>query len=448
MRLFIAIAVCVTALVSCSSGDYAKVTSDPFLYSKTVKKLNDIVLENNFPPMIGSRNYVYANIAAFECIAAGDSNFRSLAGQIKHMPEMPKPEPGKKIDFNLAAMLALTKVGNAVTFPEGSMMGYYDELIKKVDDAGMPDDMLEDTKAFSDKVFKAVMDWSKKDNYAQTRSASKYTVTDEDGRWVPTPPSYTSALEAHWMEIRTMVLDSASQCKPVPAPKFDLKDTTGKFYKDVMEVKTVIDNLTDEQKHMADFWDDNPFKMNVSGHVMFATKKFSPGGHWMNIVGIAAEKANSDFATTVYAYAKTSIALFDGFISCWDEKYRSNLIRPETVINKYIDPEWRPYIQTPPFPSYVSGHSVISAAAAEVMTDIYGQNFAYTDTSEIEFGIPHRSFKSFHDAAIEASWSRLYGGIHYRCDLEEGNKSGIQVGKLVVDRLKMRNRTEGVLTRK
>lgn len=448
MRLSIALVAVFAALVSCKSGDYKKVTADPILYSKTVKKLNNIVLENNFPPMIASRNYVYATIAAYECVVAGDSTYRSLHGQIRHMPEMPKADPAKPVDFQLAALLAFTKVGNAVTFPEGSMMAYYEELTEKADDAGMPGDMLDNTKEFSDRMFQAVMDWAKKDNYAQTRSASKYTVTDEDGRWVPTPPSYTSALESHWMEIRSMVLDSASQCKPVAAPRFDMTDTTGVFYKSVMEVKNVTDNLTEEQKHIADFWDDNPFKMNVSGHVMFATKKFSPGGHWMNIVGIAAEKAGSDFNTTVYAYAKTAIALFDGFISCWDEKYRSNLIRPETVINKYVDPEWRPYIQTPPFPSYVSGHSVISAAAAEVMSDIYGDKFVYTDTSEIEFGIPHRSFTSFRDAAQEASWSRLYGGIHYRFDLEEGNKQGITLGKMVVERLRMRRNSDAVLTRK
>jgi hypothetical protein len=449
MRLNLVLAAAVAViLVSCKDKDYNKVTGDPILYSKTVKKLNDIVLENNFPPMIAARNYVYANIAAYECIVAGDSSYVTLAGQIKHMPPMPAPDPGKKIDFQLAAMLAFTKVGNAVTFPEGSMMAYYDGILEKADDAGMPSEVLDNTKEFSDKVFMAIMDWSKKDNYAQTRSASKYTVTDEEGRWVPTPPSYTSALESHWMEIRTLVLDSAGQCRPAPAPKFNIKDTASVFYKATMEVKDVGDHLTEEEKHIADFWDDNPFKMNVSGHVMFATKKFSPAGHWMNIVGIAAEKAKSDFNSTVYAYTKSSIALFDAFISCWEEKFRSNVIRPETVINKYVDPEWRPYIQTPPFPSYTSGHSVISGSVAEVMTDIFGDNFNYTDTSEIEFGIPHRSFTSFRQAALEASWSRMFGGIHYRFDLENGNKEGIEVGRLVVDKIRMRKNSNSILTRK
>lgn len=430
-------ALCVL-FVSCRQKEYSMNSSEALLYCKTVKKLNDIVLENNFPPMIGSRNYVYANIAAYECISAGDSSYRSLSGLIRHMPEMPKPNPAKTVDYPLAALLAFTKVGNAVTFPEGSMMGYYDELLKKFEEAGMPEETINNSKDFSDAVVNAVMAWSKKDNYAQTRSASKYTVTDEDGRWVPTPPMYASAVESHWMEIRPLVLDSASACSAVRPPKFNMKDTLSEFYKSALEVKLIGDSLTEEQKHIADFWDDNPFNMNVHGHVMFATKKFSPPGHWMNIVGIASQKAKSDFNATVYAYTKTAIALFDGFISCWDEKYRSNVVRPETVINKYIDADWRPRIQTPPFPSYVSGHAVVSAAAAEVLTDMYGESFSYTDTSEIEFGIPERTFSSFRDAAVEASLSRLYGGIHYRFDNQEGNKVGRRLGELVVTRLQMR----------
>ena len=134
--------------LSCRQKDYTKAVHDPLLYAKTVKKLNDIVLENNFPPMIASRNYAYANIAAYECIVAGDSNYISLHHLIKHMPAMPAPVEGKRVDYSLAALLAFTKVGNAVTFPEGSMMGYYDELVEKADDAGMPGDMLENSKEF------------------------------------------------------------------------------------------------------------------------------------------------------------------------------------------------------------------------------------------------------------------------------------------------------------
>ncbi len=424
--------------ISCQEKDYKAYTSNPFLFSKTVKKLNDVVLENNFPPMIASRNYAYASIAAYECVAAGDSTYQSLSGQIKHLPAMPKPTAGVTIDYSLAALLAFTKVGNAVTFPEGSLMNYYESLKQSADSAGMSADVLKNTVAFSDSIVATVLAWSKKDNYAQTRTSSRYTVLDSPGRWVPTPPQYTSGVEPHWREIRTLVLDSASECMPVRPPVFDINNKNSVYYKALLEVKSIGDSLTDEQKHIADFWDDNPFKLVVTGHAQYAVKKFSPPGHWMNVVGIAAQKAKANFSATVAAYAETSIAMFEAFISCWDEKYRSNYVRPETIINKYVSADWRPYIQTPPFPSYTSGHATVSAATAEVLTAHFGENLSFTDTSLLEFGIKNREIKSFRSAAAEAAMSRLYGGIHYRFDNENGAVAGKKVGELVIRRLRLK----------
>ena len=225
-------------LQSCKQEkNYQAFTHDPVLYSRTVKKLNDIVLENNFPPVIASRNYVYANIAAYEVVAAGyDSAYQSLAGQVKDLPAVPKWSGGA-IDYPLAALLAFTIVGNAVTFPEGSMMEYHDYLLKEASKQGMSDEMIANSKAYGEKVSAHIMAWAKKDNYAQTRSAEKYTVLEEDGRWVPTPPMYAQGMEAHWKEIRPLVLDSSSVCKPPPPPKFDIKDTTSVYYKNLMIVK-------------------------------------------------------------------------------------------------------------------------------------------------------------------------------------------------------------------
>ena len=443
--LFWLLALAVSVL-ACKQQNYQRYSSDPILYCKTVKKLNDVVLYNNFPPVIASRNYAYANIAAYECIAAGDSSYRSLSGQIKHLPAMPQPAAGDRPDFHLAALLAFVKVGNAVTFPEGVLLDYYDELKEGADDAGMPSDVLHATVAFSDTIAAVVMKWSKGDNYAQTRSAERYTVTSEEGRWTPTPPAYAQGMEPFWSNIRTLALDSSSQFLPPPPPKYVMKDTSAQFCQEVMEVKRVVEQLTTEQKHIADFFDDNPFNLHVTGHVMYATKKFSPPGHWMNIVGIAAQKSGADFSKTVAAYTETSIALFDAFIACWKVKYQSNSVRPETVINSLLDPSWQPYIQTPPFPGYVSGHSVISAASAEVMTDYFGDNFAYRDSSEREFGIADRTFRSFRHAADEASLSRLYGGIHFRCDLEQGSLLGRKLGAHIVQKLELKIKNQQQLS--
>ena len=420
-------------------SDYRKITQDPMLYCKTVYQLNSVVMNNNFSPIVASRNYLYANIAAYECIAGGyPDKYNSLAGQVKGLTSVPKPQTGKAVDFEFAAFLAFCKLGEAVTFPAGSMQEYVDSVVTLVRDHGMPGDVYDNTLAFADTVSSVIMEWSKKDMYLQTRTFPKYSVLDSPGRWIPTPPSYASAMEPWWHKIRPLVLDSANQFR-VPKPlKFDLKDTTSRYYKEVMAVKNAGDSLTEEQKHIAEFWDDNPFKMNVTGHVMFGTKKFSPPGHWMGIVGIAAMKAKVDYPTTVYAYAITSAALFDAFIQCWDEKFRHNTARPETVINKYIDPDWRPFLQTPPFPEYTCGHSTCSSAAAEALTSVFGDNFAYTDTTETEFGIKPRSFRSFRHAADENNWARFYGGIHFHNSCIVSTEYGKKVGDLVVDKLKMK----------
>ncbi len=215
-------------------------------------------------------------------------------------------------------------------------------------------------------------------------------------------------------------------------------DKDSPFYKEAKEVMDIGNELTEEQKEIAMFWDCNPFMMNVKGHVMFATKKISPGGHWMNITHVACKKANKSFVESAEAYVSVSVALMDGFISCWDEKYRSNLVRPETYINQYIDENWTPLLQTPPFPEYTSGHSVISNAAAVNLTKLFGENFAFTDSTEIEFGMPARSFDSFMDASAEAAVSRLYGGIHYRLACDVGITEGRELGKFVADKLKTR----------
>ena len=163
----------------------------------------------------------------------------------------------------------------------------------------------------------------------------------------------------------------------------------------------------------------------------------------MGITAIAARKAGADLMVSAEAYARVAMALADGFISCWEEKYRWNLVRPETVINRFLDEGWQPLLQTPPFPEYTSGHSVISTAAAVVLTDQFGAAFAFTDSTEFAYGLPVRSFPSFEAAAAEAAVSRLYGGIHYRMAIEEGVRQGRRVGELVVSRVRTRAATPG-----
>jgi len=427
-------------LVGCQKeNDYEKIFDDPKLYCSTVHELNTIVMGNNFSPMVASRNYLYAAIAGYEVVAAANPDkYISLAGQLRGLGPLPKPKPGAQINFNLAALMAYCRLGESVTFPAGSMKYWVDSLKKLAIDHGMPTNMLDNSIAFSDTVSSVIMNWSKKDNYLETRGASEYAVNDSPGRWIPTPPAYSSAAEPHWREIRALVLDSVNEFMPDPPYPFNVTNPSDPYYKEVRLIEKTVDSLTPEQAWIADFWDDNPFKLNVSGHLMFGTKKFSPPGHWMGVVGIAAIKSGADFQQTVYAYAKTSIALFDAFIQCWNIKYIYSTIRPESVIDKYFNANWRPHLQTPPFPEYTCGHCTISSAASEVLTEIFGDHFSYTDSTELEFGIPSRSYTSFRDAARETKDSRFFGGIHYRYCCDRSNLMGRELGDLVVNRVKMK----------
>jgi len=441
MKQYLWVALLGCIVISCKQKPqgYQEITHNPLLFTNTVHELNQVVMGNNFGPVVASRNYLYASVAAYEIVAAGwPDRFNSLGGQLHGLGTTPKPDKDKEIDFAFASILAFCKLGEAVTFPEGSMRAYTDSIKGLVKEHGMPESVYNNSIAYADTVSEFILAWSKKDKYAETRSYPKYNVIDSPGRWVPTPPAYSSALEPYWNSIRSLVVDSVNEFIPHPPYPFNMKDKNSPYYREVKMVQDVVDSLTPEQTHIADFWDDNPLKLNVSGHVMFDTKKFSPGGHWMGIAGIAAYKSKADFPTTVCGFAKTAIAMFDAFIECWNIKYIYNTIRPESVINKYIDQEWQPHLQTPPFPEYTCGHCTISAASAEALTSVYGDNFSYTDSTELEFGIPNRSFTSFREAALETMMSRFYGGIHYHYCCELSHTMGQKIGDLVVARLKMK----------
>ena len=246
-------------------------------------------------------------------------------------------------------------------------------------------------------------------------------------------------IEPHWQEIRTMVLDSSNQFPPKGPLVFDLKKGSP-FQKQLNEVFELTNNLTREQVDIAKFWDCNPYVTHHKGHSMFATKKITPGGHWIGITSVATRQAKSSFEDTVNAYANVSISLFDAFISCWDEKWKTLIVRPETLINQYYDEEWLPLLQTPPFPEYTSGHSVISRAAAVTLTDLFGQDFQFTDTTEVMYGLPERSYNSFLHASEEAAISRLYGGIHYMMAITEGVEQGQKVGDYIVNKIQTKRK--------
>jgi len=426
-------------LFSCSGDNdewRTKVERPDFLH-RSVKQVTDVIVHDIFSPPVAARIYTYMSIAGYEVAIHQDEKYVTLAGQLKGLEPVPAPEEGVEYCYQLASVQAMLKVGRTLVFSEDKMDGFYEKIMQEFKDTDIPDDVYERSIAYGIQVADHIIAWSGKDNYKQSRSFPKYSILDDPATWKPTPPAYMDAIEPHWNKIRTFGIDSAAQFKPKPPTPFSIEKESP-FYKEAMEVYTIGKNLTPEQRDIAFFWDCNPFVMNVKGHVMFATKKISPGGHWMNITHVACAKTKANFLQSAEAYVRVSMALFDGFVSCWDEKYRSKLIRPETYINQYIDENWVPVLQTPPFPEYTSGHSVISGSAAVTLTKLFGENFSFTDSTEIEFGLTSRTFKSFEEACDEAAISRMYGGIHYRPAFENGLTEGKAVGTYILSKVKTR----------
>ncbi|MBB4077809.1 hypothetical protein GGR28_000410 [Lewinella aquimaris] len=447
MKLYIRIVpLFIVAVLATSCGEdinpnYQEEVAQPEFFHRSVKQLTDVIVHDIFSPPVASRIYAYSSIAGYEALAAGDPNLKSLAGQVSHLAPAPPPPANTEIAFPLAAVAAQLKVGKSLIFSEDKMDEFKGVLYAEVRKVGMPSTVFDASVAYGEAVADHIIKWYAGDMYKQTRTFPKYSISDDERRWQPTPPDYMDGIEPSWMKIRPFTLDSASQFRPLPPTEYSLEPDS-KWMQEVDEVYSVFTGVSEEEsaerQAIAQFWDCNPYVSHTVGHLMFATKKITPGGHWVNIAAIAAKKADADFARTVETYAVVSMAMYDAFISCWEEKYRSKLVRPETFINRHIDQEWRPLLQTPPFPEHTSGHSVVSRACAVVLTDLYGDNFAFDDDSEEEYDLPTRSFPSFLAASEEAAISRLYGGIHYRPAIDYGVAQGEKVGMHLLNRIETR----------
>ena len=435
IRLSVQVLIISLTMISCSNDNRnIEKLNDPELFHQAMQNLTDIIVYDIFSPPVASRIYVYPSIAAFETISfLNPEAYKSLSGQISGLEKIIYPTD-KNINSNLASLYAFNKVGEKFIFSKERMKFLNKDFQKKIKNLNIPYKTIKASEKFGEYVANHILNWAKKDNYDITRTYPKYSIKEADHYWKPTPPDYMDGIEPHWGKIRTMVLDSANMFPSKPPLKFDL--TKGSpFQLQLQQVFQIGDNLTDEQLNKASFWDCNPYVTHHTGHAMIATKKITPGGHWIGITAIASRINNSDFLETINAYANVSIALFDSFIACWDDKWKTLIVRPETLINKYYDDKWVPVLQTPPFPEYTSGHSVISRAAAVTLTDLYGENFSFVDTTELKYGLPERKYKSFIHASEEAAISRLYGGIHYMMAIEEGVIQGEKVGSHIVQKI-------------
>lgn len=251
-----------------------------------------------------------------------------------------------------------------------------------------------------------------------------YTPGSGPGAWVPTPPAYAPALLPGWGSVTPFTMTSGSQFRPPAPPALD----SAAYAADVAEVRSLgsatSSTRTADQTAIATFWADG------SG-------TFTPPGHWIDIARTVALARHTTLAETARLFGAVGLALADAGIIAWDAKYTYNLWRPVTALNPGLQPGdpgfWTPLLTTPPFSSYVSGHSTFSGAAETVLTAFFPGPVSFTSTADNGSGAV-RSYASFRQAADEAGRSRIYGGLHYEFDNQPGLSSGRALGAWVAAR--------------
>ena len=377
-----------------------------------------------YSPPVASRSFAYLGVAAFEAVASGSGELRSFAGQLNGLQALPRREAGKVYDDAVVIQAAMAYGARSFfgnTGPTGQRaMKAVEAKLREMASEGLPADVVGRSEAHGNALAQHVLQWSLEDGGAVVENMGfplEYELTAGPAHWTPTSliSQQQMPLLPDWGENRTFAMPDGAAC-PLPAPPEYSEDRNSDFYKEALEVYEAKKNLAPEQREIARFWSDDPMLSPT------------PPGHWISIAMQILEQEEADLDESVELLARLGVAMADSFIGCWQAKFQYDLLRPSTYIRRLIDPKWEALLITPPFPEYPSGHSTQSAAAASVLTNHFGDEFAFEDATHEADGLPARSYPSFWAAAEEAGISRLYGGIHFRAAIERGLDQGRCVG--------------------
>lgn len=383
-----------------------------------------------FSPPIASRAFAYSGVALYEAVVAGMPDYQSLAGQLNGLKPLPQPVNGLDYHWAIVANSALANIMRflfATTSAENhAAIDLLEVTLLATYGLDVDADVMQRSITQGRVIADAIAVWSVSDGgHAgyRTNFDPAYQPPTGDGLWVSTPRldggEPQPALQPHWGEVRPFVLTSGAECAP-PAPPTYSEDADSAFYLEALEVFEVVENLTPEQEAIALFWADDPGRTPT------------PPGHSISILTQVLQAEGSMLDVAAEAYARVGIVVADAFIACWYVKYEYNLLRPITYIRELMKDDWMSPVNTPPFPEFPSGHSTQSGATAEVLTYLFGDNYAFTDHTHDSRGMEPRSFGSFYEAADEAAISRLYGGIHYRAAIDYGIEQGRCIGQRII----------------
>jgi len=386
-----------------------------------------IVRDEGLAPPAASRAYAYTAISLYESVVHGSPGINSMVGQLNGLEALPTPNADATYDWPVV-MSTVTAAMAGEMFRETSPlaeMRISDLQNSQVDSRrglGVEEEVVELSVQYGQELATELIAWAQFDGYSDLAGLS-YDLPECDSCWIPTGP-VTAPLEPYWGLLRTFAIENSDSCAPLNHEPYS-DDPGSSFYSEALAVYEASQELTEEQDTIARYWADNPGQTGT------------PPGHWVRIAGGLIQQNGLNLERAAETYGKLGIALGDAFIACWRTKYDFMLLRPQTYIQRFIDPSWTSLIPTPPFPEYTSGHSTVSGASAEVLTALFGQ-VEFVDSANADLGFNDRNFSSFYEAADEAALSRLYGGIHYPMGNNQGITQGLCIGAMINQRVQTR----------
>ncbi len=411
-------------------------TLDPALVVEWMQLMRQRIQAERFNPPAAARAYGYAGITIYESLYPGMPNNRSLAFQVNGLDALPDWESGVVYDWLSVSNAALH------TVLTGLFEGHSDESFAQFDalrneqaDArteAVGADVVQESLTYGDELGAALLEWIADDRYDRARAegadyvmatAEELGLTPETDYMYVRTNEEMPLVEPKFGLVRTLGVENRYTCIVPDNMRFSI-DEESAYYQQAREVFGTINDLTREQREIAEFWIDTP---GVSS---------TPAGHWISIANQMVDHLDLTLDRAAMVYGMLGMVLHDSFVVGFGIKYESPTMRPQTYIQRHISPRWTSYLVTPQFPEYPSNHSIVSAAASDILTSLLGI-VPFTDyTAEESLGYV-RSFFSFEQAADEAAISRIYGGIHYRTAVENGKRIGRCIAAETLDNVTM-----------
>jgi hypothetical protein len=363
----------------------------------------------------------YIGIGLYEAVRYEFKNSVSLSTKLYQMPEMPAKENTGDYDWQVSAnaeMAAIVRsIYTGLTPANLSSIDSLENAFNQKLKPALTDETFNRSQAFGKSIATAIYNWYLTDHV--NTSNTGFVPAVFSGSWVPTPPAFANGINPYISSARPFVSENSTLIAPAFPASYS-EDTNSDYYKIAKSVYDVSQTLTTEQKNTALFWVDQGDGIG-----------FTPPGHDMSIVAQALEQTKASLGVAAEAFAKAGIAERDASIACFRSKYAYSLCRPVTYIRKLIDPNWLPFIPTPPHPEYPAAHALVTGSVMEAVTKVVGDNVGVTDHSYDFRGWTPRTFTTLFKAAEEAGISRQYGGIHYLPSIN----AGLSIAKDLGDRV-------------